>query len=99
MLIDDRIALVVEILGEDLAADGEAGQELYEALLPYVEHRPSRPEEVVFDLDEPMPVWRLKRREVMRRAFALKRGLPYEEIKNLSFRELVRMIPRRAERP
>ncbi|MFQ5457963.1 MAG: hypothetical protein ACE5FC_05875 [Myxococcota bacterium] len=99
MLIDDRIVLVAEILGEDLAADGDAGQELYEALLPYVAHRPARPQEVVFDMDEPAPVWRSKRREVLRRAFALKRGLPYEDIKHLSFRELAKMIPDRAERP
>ena len=96
MLIEDRIMLIAEILGEDLAADGEVGQELYDALNPHVERRPSRSDEIVFDMDEPARVWRSRKREVLRRAFALKRGLPYEKVENVPFRELVKMIPRRA---
>jgi len=94
MLIEDRLTIVAEILGEDLSADAAAGQELYEALLPYVERRPSRPQEIIFDMDEPTPIWRSKKREMLRRAFALKRGLVYEQIKDLPFRELVKLIPR-----
>lgn len=95
MLIEDRIMLVAEILCEDLAADSEVGQELYEALRPHVERRSSRPDEIVFDMDEPTRVWRSRTREVLRRAFALKRGFPCEKVKNVPFRELVKMIPRR----
>jgi hypothetical protein len=99
MLIEDRLTIVAEILGEDLSADAAVGQELYEALLPYTERRPGRPQEIIFDMDEPTPVWRSKKREMLRRAFALKRGIAYERIKDLPFRELVKLIPRSSNTP
>ncbi len=99
MLIEDRLMIVAEILGEDLSADAAVGQELYEAMLPYVGRRPRKPDEIIFDMDEPTPIWRSKKREMLRRAFALKRGIAYERIKDLPFRELVKMIPRPAETP
>lgn len=94
ILIEDRLTIVAEILGEDLSADAAVGQELYEALLPYVERRPTRPAEIIFDMDEPTPIWRSKKREMLRRAFALKRGIAYDQIKDLPFRELVKLVPR-----
>jgi hypothetical protein len=96
MGIEDTMILMAEILGEDLYADGVAGQEIYEALRPYTEKRPPPAEEIVFDMAEPAAAWRARKNQILRRAFALKRGLPYEEIKNLPYRELVKLIPPRS---
>jgi hypothetical protein len=96
MFIEDRLLLMAEILGEDLSADAAVGQELYEAMRLYVERRPAPPDEIVFDMAEPADAWQTKKSQMLRRAFALKRGLSYEDIKDLPFRDLVKLIPPRA---
>jgi hypothetical protein len=95
MFIEDRLLLMAEILGEDLSADAAVGQELYEAMALYVERYPPGPDEIVFDMAEPADAWQSKKAQMLRRAFALKRGLSYEAIKDLPFRDLVKLIPPR----
>jgi hypothetical protein len=92
MFTADRIILIAEIL-EEYLADDAVGWEPSEVFRPYAEGRLPAPVEIVFDTDEPAGAWRDKKRQLLRRAFAIKRGLSYEKIKDLPFRELVKLIP------
>ncbi len=94
MFTVDRVILVAEIL-EEYLADDAAGCEPAEVFRSYVEGGLRAPVEIVFDTDEPARAWRDKKRQLLRRAFAIKRGLSYEEIKDLPFRDLVKLVPSR----
>lgn len=93
-MITDHITLVAEIL-EEYLGDEPAGDEITDAFRPYVDGMLRTPVEIVFNTDEPPRAWRDKKRQLLRRAFAIKRGLAYEEIKDLPFRDLVKLIPSR----
>jgi hypothetical protein len=54
----------------------------------------ARPVEIAHT-DEPPRAWHEKKRQLLRRAFAIKRGLSYDAIKDLPFPELVKLVPSR----
>jgi hypothetical protein len=95
MFIEDRVILVADILGEYLADEAAASSEMMEAMRIFDERGIARPAEIVFNTDDPARAWQEKRRLLLRRAFALKRGLSFEEIKDLPFRDLVKLVPPR----
>ena len=85
--------LLADILGEYLAEDAAASTDMMEAMRIFDAGGVSRPVEIVFNTDDPPRAWHAKRRQLLRRAFALKRGLSYEAIKDLPFRDLVKLAP------
>lgn len=95
MLIEGRMILLADILGEYLADEAAASNEMMDALRIFETGGVTRPVEIVFNTDEPPRAWYEKKRQLLRRAFALKRGLSYERIKDLPFRELVKLVPSR----
>ncbi len=87
--------LLADILGEYLAEEAAASNEMMEAMRIFDTGGVTRPVEIVFNTDEPLRAWHEKKRQLLRRAFAIKRGLSYESIKDLPFRELVKLAPSR----
>jgi len=87
--------LLADILGEYLAEEAAASNEMMEAMRIFDTGGVTRPVEIVFNTDEPPRAWHEKKRQLLRRAFAIKRGLSYEAIKDLPFRELVKLSPAR----
>jgi hypothetical protein len=87
--------LLADILGEYLAEEAAASTEMMEAMRIFDTGGVTRPVEIVFNTDEPPRAWHEKRRQLLRRAFAIKRGLSYEAIKDLPFRDLVKLAPAR----
>jgi len=92
-LIEERMILLADILGEYLAEDAAASTEMLEAMRIFDTGGVTRPFEIVFDTDEPPRAWHEKRRQLLRRVFAIKRGLSYEAIKDLPFGDLVKLVP------
>ena len=95
MLIEERMILLADILGEYLAEEAAASNDMIEAMRIFDTRGGARPVEIVFNTDEPPRAWHEKQRQLLRRAFAIKRGLSYDAIKDLPFRELVKLVPSR----
>ena len=93
MLIEERMILLADILGEYLAEEAAASNEMVEAMRIFDARSMARPVEIVFNTDEPPRAWHEKKRQLLRRAFAIKRGLSYDAIKDLPFRDLVKLVP------
>jgi hypothetical protein len=87
--------LLADILGEYLAEEAAASNEMMEAMRIFDTGGITRPIEIVFNTDEPPRAWHEKKRQLLRRAFAIKRGLSYEAIKDLPVHELVKLAPAR----
>ena len=95
MLLEERMILLADILGEYLADEATVSSEMMDAMRIFDTGGATRPVEIVFNTDEPPRAWHEKKRQMLRRTFALKRGLSYEAIKDLPFHELVKLVPGR----